>query len=57
MDWYGRPKTIYDIREIDEKKVKEWNRYIRQLGDLSHERIIGKRYSQKEVDEGNFHKR
>ncbi|MBQ6135071.1 MAG: hypothetical protein IJI60_02000 [Bacilli bacterium] len=57
MDWYGKPKTIYDIQEIDEKKVKEWSRYIRQTGDFSHERIVGKRYSQKEVNESYFRKR
>ena len=48
INGYGRIGSLYDINELDEKVAKEWSRHLRSLRIFEKEKIIGKKYSQKQ---------
>ena len=49
IDWYGNPKRIFDIKEIEERKAKGLRGFVRKPYVLNHERVIGETYQEENI--------
>ena len=41
-------KNFYDIEELDETTLEEWNHYLRPFKELDREEIIGEVFTERE---------